>query len=68
VDERVARTDELDESRELSTEQMIALLTEPTAAEYAYRVARTYESVERIYNASLNIGTFSSSAATTNSQ
>lgn len=68
MDEQADRTGELKESHELSTEEMIALMTKPTAADYAYRVARTYENVERIYNASLNVGTFSSSAASTNSQ
>jgi len=58
---------QLEKEHGLSTEEMIALLTMPAAAEYAYRVALTYEDVERIYIASLlNVGTFSISTASTN--
>ncbi len=51
---------------ELTTEQMIALLAQPAAAEYAYRVTQAYENIERVYNASLNVGQFSGSVASTN--
>lgn len=54
------------QTEQLTTEQMIALLSQPASAELANRIAETYETVERIYNASLNIGTFSASAASTN--
>jgi hypothetical protein len=56
------------DSEELTTEEMISLLTEPAAAEYADRVAQLYESVERVYTATLNVGESSASAATTNTR
>jgi hypothetical protein len=50
----------------LTTEQMIELLSQPAAAEFAYQVTQTYEKVERAYDAALNVGTFTASAASTN--
>lgn len=50
----------------LTTEQMLAVLAQPGSTERAYQVTEAYERVERVYNASLSIGTFSASAASTN--
>lgn len=56
------------ERRALTTEEMVALLAQPADADLAYRIAQTYESVERVYNASVSIGAFSASAASTNTR
>ena len=53
---------------QLTTEQMVALLSRPASAELAYRIARIYEDVERVYDASLSAGTFSASSASTNTR
>jgi hypothetical protein len=51
----------------LTTEEMLALLAQRGGGtEQAYRITETYERVERVYNASLNIGAFSAAAASTN--
>jgi hypothetical protein len=50
----------------LTTEQMLKLLANQGGAEQAYRITEVYEHVERVYNAALNIGTFSAAAASTN--
>lgn len=50
----------------LSTEEMVALLVEPAAAEFANQVAEAYESVERVYNASLNVAAPCAAATSTN--
>jgi hypothetical protein len=52
----------------LTTEQMIALLEKPEAADFAYRITQIYENVENVYNAALNVGTSSRVAASTNPQ
>lgn len=51
---------------ELTTEQMLALLAQPAQAERAYQITETYEEVERVYDAALNVGTFGAAAASTN--
>jgi hypothetical protein len=53
---------------QLTTEEMVALLSRPADAEFAYRVSRIYEDVERVYDASLTVGTYSASAASTNTR
>jgi len=55
-------------NEQLTTEQMVALLSRPAEAELAYQIARIYEQVERVYDASLNVGTASASAASTNTR
>lgn len=50
----------------MTTEQMLALLANEGDAAQAYRITEIFERVERVYNASLNIGTFSAAAASTN--
>ncbi|HZT92845.1 MAG TPA: hypothetical protein VE985_00010 [Gaiellaceae bacterium] len=54
------------EPTRLTTEQMLELLGNQGGTEDAYRITETYEHVERVYNAALNIGTFSAAAASTN--
>lgn len=56
------------ETETLTTEEMIALLEQPQAADYAYKITQVYDNVEHVYNASLNLGTFSRVAASTNSR
>jgi hypothetical protein len=51
---------------ELTIEQMLALLAQRTSADHAYEITETYEEVERVYDASLNVGKFGAAAATTN--
>ncbi len=65
-DERNLVPEHVEEVSALTTEQMLALLSQSGAAAHAYRITEAYERVERVYNASLNAGTFSASAASTN--
>ena len=65
ADERNSVPETVDQARALTTEQMLALLAQRGGTEKAYRITETYERVERVYNASLNIGTFSAAAANT---
>jgi hypothetical protein len=50
----------------LTTEQMLDLLAGAEDADLAYGIAESYEQVERVYVAALNVGTFGAAAASTN--
>jgi hypothetical protein len=65
-DERNHVPENAEQAPALTTEQMLELLTQRGGADQAYRISEAYEHVERAYNASLSVGTFSASAASTN--
>lgn len=66
ADERNHVPEQIEEAHALTTEQMLALLSQSARADEAFRITETYEHVERVYNASLNMGTLRAASASTN--